>query len=161
VEPLLVQLGFHHFALHTNLQGLTHEESLRQPKPGGNCLNWVLGHIVFSRQTWLTAVLGEAPLFDQETIARYRRGSAPLTDGTLALPFEELLAAYDRAQAPLIAGLAKLTAERLAERAPFSPGNDPNETVSSLVAKLTFHEGYHIGQTALLRRFAGHPGAIA
>ncbi len=161
VEPLLVQLAFEHFALHTNVKGLTHEESRRQPQPGGNCLNWVLGHIVFARQSWLTAVLGEAPLFDGDTIARYRRGSDPLTDGTLAMPFEELLAAYDRAQGLLTAALSRLTAERLAERAPFSPGNDPNETVGSLIAKLAFHEGYHVGQTALLRRLAGHPGAIA
>jgi hypothetical protein len=39
----------------------------------------VLGHIVFARQLWLTAVLGEAPLFDADTIVRYRRGSDPLT----------------------------------------------------------------------------------
>lgn len=161
VQPLLVQLGSQRFALHTNVKGLTHEESLRSPQPGGNCLNWVVGHIVNARQTWLTKVLGEAPLFDDDTIARYRRGSEPLTDGTLAMRLEELLAAYDRAQEPLLAGLSRLTPEGLAEPAPFSPGNDPRETVGSLVAKLTFHEAYHIGQTALLRRLVGHPGAIA
>ena len=161
VQSLLVQLGFQKFALHANIDGLTHEESLRSPQPGGNCLNWVLGHIVFGRNAWLSAVLGEAPLFDPATIARYRRGSSPLTDGSLALPFEELVAAYDRAQEPLLAAMARLTPERLAEKAPFSPGNDPNETVGSLVAKLCFHEGYHIGQTAILRRLLGHTGGIA
>ena len=29
-----------------NLEGLTHEESLVQPQPGGNCLNWIVGHLV-------------------------------------------------------------------------------------------------------------------
>lgn len=121
----------------------------------------MLGHIVNARQGWLTRVLGEAPLFDEATIARYRRGSDPLVDGTLALPFADLVAAYERAQEPLTGAMARLTPERLASPAPFSPGNNPKETVGSLVATLCFHEGYHIGQTGLLRRLIGRSGAIA
>ena len=33
-------------ALFRNLAGITHEESFVRPAPAGNCLNWVLGHIV-------------------------------------------------------------------------------------------------------------------
>ena len=161
IQAIRYQAQVVHQVVHRNVDGITHQESLLQPEPGGNCLNWVMGHIVFARQGWLTTVLGEAPLFDAATIARYKRGSSPLTDGSLALPFEELVAAYDRAQAPLVAAMARLTSERLAEKAPFSPGNDPSETVGSLVAKLCFHEGYHIGQTAILRRVLGRVGGIA
>ena len=32
-----------------NVEGFSHEDSLRQP-PAGNCLNWLLGHIVATRQ---------------------------------------------------------------------------------------------------------------
>lgn len=33
--------------LRLNVAGLTHEESLIQPRPGGNCLNWVMGHLLW------------------------------------------------------------------------------------------------------------------
>ena len=32
------QLAYTHFALHRNLGGLSHDDSLRSPEPGGNCL---------------------------------------------------------------------------------------------------------------------------
>ena len=44
-----------------NLAGLTHEDSLVQPRPGGNCLNWVLGHL-------LTVYDGTLPLLSQEPV---------------------------------------------------------------------------------------------
>ena len=29
-----------------NLEGISHEQSLIQPQPAGNCSNWVVGHLV-------------------------------------------------------------------------------------------------------------------
>jgi uncharacterized damage-inducible protein DinB len=46
------------------------------------------------------------------------------------------------------------------EPAPFSPTNNPKETVRSLLATVFFHQAYHVGQTGLLRRIAGKEGAI-
>jgi uncharacterized damage-inducible protein DinB len=161
VKPLLVQIGFQRYALRRNIEGITHEESVRSPSPGGNCINWVVGHLVLTRQAWLTSLLGMAPAVDPEQKTRYRRGASPLVDGTLAMPWEELVAAFERSQAPLIEGMSRLGAQRLGEKAPFSPGNDPDETIGSLVAKLCFHEGYHIGQTGVLRRLLGRAGGIA
>ncbi len=50
------------------------------------------------------------------------------------------------------AGLGGLTEAVLASKAPFSPGDNPEETVGSLLAGLVFHEGYHCGQ---LKGFCG------
>jgi len=161
VQPLLVQIGAHHFAFHRNVDGVTHEESLRSPTPGGNCLNWVVGHLVLARNGWLSTVLGAEPVLDAATMQQYRRGSDPLVDGTLAMPLERMVEAFDAAQPRLLAAMAALTPERMAQKAPFSPGNDPAETIGSLVTKLCFHEGYHVGQTGFLRRLLGHPGGIA
>lgn len=41
--------GFNYMALQRNTAGLSHEDSLVQPQPAGNCLNWVLGHILAHR----------------------------------------------------------------------------------------------------------------
>ena len=47
------------------------------------------------------------------------------------------------------------TDERLDEAAPFSPGNNANETVGSLPAGLAFHGSYHCGRLGVLRRLPG------
>lgn len=57
-------------------------------------------------------------------------------------------------------GLARLAPEALDAPAPFSPRNKGDETVRSLLSILVFHQAYHTGQTALLRRMAGKAGAI-
>jgi hypothetical protein len=157
--------GYRHMAvltdrvLHANVEGVTQEESLVRPEPGGNCLNWVVGHLV--------AVYNNAlPLFGQERVVepavlkRYDRGSAPLTDPAEATDIGELMRLWDQAAARVDAGIATLVPETLEQPAPFSPSGDPSETVGSLVATVLFHQGYHAGQTGVLRRIAGHAGAI-
>ena len=157
--------GFRHMArltdivLHANLAGVTQEESLAQPEPAGNCLNWVVGHLACIGNNALPLV-GQEPVVDPATLARYDRGSAAMTDPAEARDVHELLGIWDQVATRWDAGLAGLTPEAMEQPAPFSPGGDPNETVGSLVATLVFHQGYHVGQTGVLRRVSGHPGAI-
>jgi uncharacterized damage-inducible protein DinB len=58
------------------------------------------------------------------------------------------------------AGLADVQAETLGRPAPASPTGNPDETIGSLLATILFHQAYHSGQTAVLRRLVGKPGAI-
>jgi uncharacterized damage-inducible protein DinB len=74
--------------------------------------------------------------------------------------FAELLAAWDEASRRMDAGLADFPTETLGQAAPGSPTNNPNETIGSLLATIMFHQAYHTGQTAVLRRLIGRPGAI-
>lgn len=137
----------------------TQDESLRQPEPQGNCLNWVLGHLLRVYDKVLPA-LGQAPVMGLERLKRYDRGSAPLCEPDEAVDLKALLTAWDEAVKRLDAGLAKLTAERLDEPAPFSPTNYSKETMRSLLTTIFFHQSYHAGQAGMLRRMAGKPGAI-
>jgi uncharacterized damage-inducible protein DinB len=142
-----------HGAIRLNVDGITDEEALLQPKPDGNCLNWVVGHVVASRNGALT-LLGEEPVWSREETDRYKRGSAPIRAAGEGKPLAHLLADFDRSQERLLRGLSKLTEAKLDE--PF-----PNwGTVRQALFFLHFHEAYHAGQTAMLRRLAGKPGAI-
>jgi len=145
--------------LRANTQGLTQEDSLMQPAPGGNCLNWIVGHLM---DTWdlVLPLVGQQPVLGREALARYKRGSAALNDSNEAMPLSDLLAACDEAARRMDAGLATLTLEKLDEPAPFSPRNKPDETMRSLLSIVIFHQGYHAGQTGLLRRIAGKEGKI-
>lgn len=143
-----------------NLAGITQQESLSQPPPAGNCLNWVLGHLLFVYQK-VFPLLGQKPVVERAALDRYRRGSAPLNDSSEAIPWPDLLAAWQEAAKRIDAGLASLSPETLDSAAPFSPSNNPEETILSLLAVIFFHQAYHAGQTGILRRLAGKKGAIA
>jgi hypothetical protein len=157
--------GFRHIAhvtdivLHANLKGVTQEESLVRPDPAGNCLNWVVGHMVCIYNNSLP-LFGQAHVVDPGTLTRYDRGSPPLTDPAEAMDVGELLRIWDQIVPRVDAGLAALTPEVIEQPAPFSPSGDANETVGSLVATILFHQAYHSGQTGVLRRVSGHEGAI-
>jgi len=145
--------------LRANTAGITHEESFLQPPGGGNCLNWIAGHLA---STWdvILPLVGQEPVLGKQALQRYDRGTAELHDPAEALPLEKLLAACDEAVKRLDEGLAHVAPDALDRPAGFSPRNRADETVRSLLSAVVFHQAYHTGQTGLLRRLAGKPGAI-
>ena len=155
-DALNMLFGINYAVLKKNLAGVTHEESLIQPGGGGNCLNWVLGHIVATRDNAMQ-LLEQEPVWSKEIAGIYQRGSNPLRDGSNAQPLEKILADLDRSQGRLVEGLSKVSEPELSAPA---PDKSAAETVGGTLFVLQFHEAYHAGQTGLLRRMAGHQGAI-
>lgn len=144
--------ALNHHALHRNLEGVTDEEALHQPV-SGNCLNWVVGHIVASRNGVLK-VLGAEPHWPAEQADRYARGSAPVTGPGGAASFQRIVRAFDESQERIAARLSEVTEADLAKP------HAQDQSVGEWLSFLHFHEAYHIGQTGLLRRLAGKEGAI-
>ena len=159
IELLRHQARMAHQVVKLNVEGLSHEDSLIQPRPGGNCLNWVVGHLLAIYHHALP-LLGQAPVMPRNVLKRYDRGSPPILDAAEAVDFAELTSAWDECSRRFETGLASLTAEALAAPAPRSPANDPNETIGSLLSTISWHQAYHCGQTGILRRAAGKEGAI-
>jgi uncharacterized damage-inducible protein DinB len=145
--------------VNVNTQGLTHEDSLVEPRPGGNRLNWVLGHLLSTYDGFLP-LLSQEPVIGSAALKRYARGAPPLENPADAMDFATLLAAWNQASERVDAGLASLDPEILDRPVPNSPTGNPNETVRSLITSIMFHQAYHAGQTALLRRIVGREGAI-
>jgi uncharacterized damage-inducible protein DinB len=153
------QAGITQAVVRANTAGLTHEDSLIQPQPGGNCLNFVVGHLV-NVYDKILPLLGQEPVLG-DAVVRYERGSPALRDPSEAMELSELLAAFDTQTERFQAGLATLTPEALERPAPGPDSNgELTETVRSLLGTILFHQAYHAGQTGLLRRIAGKPGAI-
>ena len=159
VEILRHSLRTAQQVLRMNLEGVTQEESL-VPPPAGNCMNWIVGHLLCVYNDVLPLV-GQQPVVAKESLQRYGRGTPPLRDATEALPLTEMLSRCDEAVNRFEVGLSSLTPTRLDEPAPFSPTQNPNETVRSLLTVVAFHQAYHVGQTGVLRRIIGKSGAIA
>src|ERR1043166_4418076 len=118
-ETITAQYHFSNLVVKMNLDGLTDAESRVIPQPGGNPLNWILGHIIMVRQALLVKAGGRPPLLSAESTKAYGRGSTP--DDNLPESLPSLLAIYERSQEEMDAMLATLTEDQLARPAPFAP----------------------------------------
>ena len=145
------------FALNLSLirrqcDGLEHEDSLRQPPFRGNCLNWVLGHILVGRDRVLH-LLGEKPTLSTEEKKHYETNSDPITeDSEENLELADLLARLRSAQEHISTGLQRATPEDLSKAIDIE---NPTVTIGKEIFGLYFHDTYHTGQTELLRQMAG------
>src|SRR5262245_60122158 len=119
-------------------------------------MNWIVGHIVRTRSQAL-ALLGAKALFDDADFGTYGFDGF---DPSRALLLDELKSRFDAIAPVLATTLEGASTVQLEAKAPFSPTNNPNETVGSLVASIAFHEAYHLGQTGLSRRLLGKSGAL-
>jgi hypothetical protein len=154
VEALIAQHEICAEVLGANTADITHEESLRAPRDGGNCLNWAIGHLVWARAGALEFLGSPGPIPKQK-FARYAQGQPPLTEASEALAFGELIENFKALQLPLTEALRAATPELLSRPAPNSPTGNPKETIGSLVVAVAFHEAYHLGQAGLLRHILG------
>ncbi len=150
---------FSYAVLNHNLQDVTEEESLVKPPTGGNCLNWVVGHIVTHRDIIL-GIIGEEAVLTEAQSAPYRRGSAP-TAGDALLDMATLRGFLSDSQHRLLPALAQLSDDQLQATVPEKFYRSPLKgSVGNALIRLHYHEGYHNGQIGLLRRVAGKEGAI-
>ena len=147
-ESLEVLFGANFHVIQVNTNGITHEDSMVQPRPAGNCINWVLGHIVVHRNSILRLV-GQSPIWDEDDAAPYARGSNPLCDPAKAQPVSKILDDLAQSQETLIGALNSMGDEEM-----------KRDDLGEKLTWLSFHETYHAGQIGLLRRIAGKEGMI-
>ncbi len=151
---------FSYGAIKRNLDDVTNDESLVQPPGAGNCLNWVLGHIVAARNTALK-LAGAAPMVDEGVVAQYRRGSEPLKPDEKLPDLATLRGLLSDTQHRLVPALAAISDDALTQSVPEQLRRPPlTGSVADALIRLHYHEGYHNGQIGLLRRLAGKEGAI-
>lgn len=136
--------------------GLSHADSLLQPPVRGNCMNWVLGHIVVGRDQVLKH-LGERPVLEDSEAARYKRGSDAITEEGEALPLDRLLDALENSQRRFEAALGEMTSRGLAHPIQTARGEKP---LGEYISGQVWHETYHVGQLELLRQLAGTDDAV-
>lgn len=149
-DKLIQSFKLTHWLIHKQAEGLTHADSVLQLPFRGNCFNWVLGHIINSRNQAL-ALLDEAPTLSETEAALYQSGADPVTREEKAVPLERLLQALDEALNRLTAALQQVSPDRLAALY----DAERQQTVGDRIAGLHWHETYHTGQLEILRQLAG------
>ncbi len=133
-------------------KGLTHVQALTQAPYNINCMNWVIGHILVSRDDVLV-MLGAKPRFASHADL-YRREADPITeDGPGVVTLENLIDLVGKSQ-HAIADALSTAGETLAAR------NAEGETLAERIRFQLWHDTYHTGQTDLLRQISGMDDAI-
>ncbi len=129
------------------IEGLSHPESVYQPPFGGNCANWIVGHLVVARCNFMM-LLDVPSIWSMDQCRRFIPGSSPVTGADDAVPFQTLVADLERIQEQLLAALGDVAAQKL----------DVISGDKSVGAHLAFyhaHEAYHAGQLEFLRQMLG------
>ena len=145
-------IAMKHGILLKQLEDLTHADSLVQPQPGGNCMNWVMGHLVECLVYIIDVLGGEHPP-GLPDLAHYGHNSEPVQcDGPGVIDLHELIDAYSV--------LVNAITEQLAQMGEA----DFDEEIDTFLGKVRrghaalfyfFHNSYHIGQLEQLRNLAG------
>ncbi len=136
------------------IAGLTKAEMLLQPPNGGNCMLWVLGHLVDSLREIATVAGTDLPQTAVD-YSRFAYDSQPLLADEAGLPSpEDIMADYAKVEEALFARLDVVDEAFFAETITMPGGKTPRRGWRALF--YAFHHGYHIGQLELLRNLAGH-----
>lgn len=132
--------------------GLSHADSLLQPHPGGNCLNWVLGHLVVNLVEILDVINGEQPE-DLIDLKRYKINSEPIRgEGEGVHQMLTLVESYQRLTEVIVNRLAQMSEAYFDEEIDFWQGKKRRGYIAFFYF---FHNTYHIGQLEQLRNLAG------
>jgi uncharacterized damage-inducible protein DinB len=148
---LIDLLQFNHEAIHMQLKDITHAESLLQLPFRGNCMNWVVGHILDARQEWLN-LLGLPGTMTGDERKTYGYGSEPITSAAQAVLLDSLMKRLDESLATLVSKLETLTQADLDREVEIWRGKMP---AAQALSFFQWHETYHTGQVEQLRQLTG------
>jgi len=138
-----------------NLNVLTHDQSLMQPSPGGNCANWILGHLM-NVHNGVMSLVGEKPVWESGQLAQ--AGDNPITGPANAIDWNTMRERFLGSKDRCLAAISALPDKALAEAVPHPFGGTCSR--AELLNLLAFHQTYHAGQLAMSRRIAGLEGAV-
>jgi hypothetical protein len=148
------------YALNTRMyeqatDGLDRESSLKQLAPQANPILWIAGHLASTRFGIATMLGCERPMPWPKV---FHRGAALADPGSLP-ELALVRQGWREISQVLVPRLAEVTDEELDAPAPRAfPIED--KSIRGALLFLTYHEGYHIGQIAYIRKCLGFPGLV-
>jgi uncharacterized damage-inducible protein DinB len=155
-EALAKQFGMMYATAASNLEGVDQEHSLITPEPSGNCLNWILGHMV-TVHNGLMMLLDEPPVWENEHLSR-AKFFKPVTDSSNALDWSVMRDRFLSSRDRCLAALSRVSDEAMSDKLPNPFGGET--TRGELLNVLAYHQAYHVGQLGVVRRIAGLEGKV-
>ncbi len=150
IAPSAQLYAVSNYLLPKSLEGLSREELYRQAGGGANPVIWIVGHVTHSRCSLLN-LLGKKREIPWKDL--FARGVKDL-DFRRYPHLDEILAVWNEAGAELAARFDELSDEELSAESPHKfPVSD--NTIRGAINFMAYHEGYHMGQLAYLRKWLG------
>ena len=136
------------------MNGVPESHAVSQVAPANNHVIWTLGHLAMTSDWLATLIDGKPSRTPKSYEPLFGMGSMPTGELSNYPSLKEVRAEYDRSFERLInAAKARTDAELFEPPAGDSSGFTTNKLDSLL--KGAWHEGWHIGQIADLRRGLG------
>ena len=152
-------LAFLRFSAATSdaqVAALPDPHALAQLHGADNHLAWTLGHQALSRAWFASSISGVMPPIPESYKNLFGTNSRPSPDPAMYPPLDQLRAAYRTSLDALIAAAESLKDSDLAKPAHGDSGGWLTTRLDA-VLKAAWHEGWHGGQIATLRRGLGLP----
>jgi hypothetical protein len=151
VTPLIEQFQLQSRLFNNVLDGIKSTDNSKRVSDNLNHVSWQAGHVVFARYL-LAGTLGikDANPYD-ELYSNFR----PLDPNVKYPGVEEAKAKFAEITGKIIPALQNITDENLSAALPFKIPIGDN-TVRGMIAFLSHHEAYHIGQLSTLRKYLGY-----
>src|SRR5262245_19066847 len=156
IQPLIAhQFDLVYRMIADNVEGMTAEQSLAQPSPGGNCANWILGHLT-NVQNDVMRLAGQEPVWASDQLSN--AGWDPITSQAKAIPWEIMRGRILDSRERCVAAISNLSDQKMADEVPHPFGGTSSR--GQLLGTLSFYQAYHAGQFGIARRIAGLEGAV-
>jgi hypothetical protein len=124
-----------------------------QPSPTDNHILWVMGHLA-GTDAWIGGVIG-APVNVSKTIQEaFAMGTKPKASGNPSAA--EVRKAFVDSRAALVDWLKKAPESALTMDLKEKTGGFATDTIDAML-KIAWHEGFHFGQVANVRKALGLP----
>lgn len=144
-HPAVEQLRFTRTELQRALNGVTDEEARRRFMPM-NCISWIIGHLAAQEQRyWITIAQGGELVVPRLVDFGYGKpASTP--------PLDEVWEGWHTVIAAVDPYLDTLTTADLLT----TPASTLNESIGTLMRRVTYHYWYHLGESQAIRQLLGH-----
>jgi hypothetical protein len=141
------------------LNGFPKEKATFQPSPTDNHVVWVLGHLA-STDGWIGSVLDIPGTSVPESYAKhFGPGSKPTSNPKDYPPFEDVLKTFNSTREALLRWYSSASDAQLATSLKEKSGGFTSDPIDAAY-KLAWHEGWHFGQVASVRKALGLPSVM-
>ena len=160
LSPLLTvasqQFNTNSSFLKQGLAGLKDEDWCNRPNEDCNSIQWIVGHVIWSRAMVL-ARLGDK--WSLPWMSLYARG-AKCVDSPDAPSPQALMQVWDESGTRLKTAMESACEELLNSPAPQPGPPSADGKLTGAINFMALHETYHIGQAAYIRSWLGKPGVM-
>ncbi|MCC6952118.1 MAG: DinB family protein [Phycisphaerales bacterium] len=132
--------------------GFSQEQMTAQPAGHVNHLLWTIGHLAATAGWALSVISGEKGAVPEAYEKMFGMGSVPVGDAGAYPSVDEVKGYFDSSFDRLVSAVSKMTDAQLSEAV--EAGGFASDK-ADLAAKISWHEGWHVGQVVALRRALG------